>query len=85
MIYLVSSDGYMESIMGDRYAVDAEGVAIIIAAYRMEYFMEKIRNVQVDFETLKVTFETKADYDEDMEWEAQEYELIAYELVKQWG
>lgn len=82
-IYLVSSDGYPESIMGGRYAKDAEGVKLIIAAYRMEYFMEKIRNVQVNFETLKVTFETKADYDEDMEWEAKEHELISYKLVKQ--
>jgi len=79
-VYLVSRDGYLESIMGSRAAVDAEGVAQIIASHRMEYFMEHIRNVQVDFETGIVQFECKPEWEED--WEQEGAMIIPFEIVE---
>jgi hypothetical protein len=70
----------MESIMGERCAVDAEGVAKIIAAYRQEHFYDEVRNVQVDFDTLTVTYECKSEWID--EWEACEAKLIDYEIVQ---
>ena len=40
-IYLISTDGYRESIILDYYAVDKEGIIRIIKDYVKEYFFEE--------------------------------------------
>jgi len=65
----------MDSVLQDRCAVDAEGVKQIISDYRGECFYDEVRNVQVDLDARRVTYECKPD------WEHGEYELIPLEVV----
>ena len=82
-IYLVSSDGYLESMMGsdsgDYFAVADKGVAAIIAKHRKENFFEIVRNVVVDFASLKVTYEYRAERDDF--WESGEAHLHKFTLL----
>ena len=74
-IYLISTDGSIESIILDFYAVSIEDIQKIIYWYRKEYLYEEvdILSIEVDFDKLEVKFESKPDWDD--EWEEHTYYL----------
>ena len=74
-IYLISSDSYIESVILDFYATNVDDIQKIIYWYRKEYLNEEvdILSIQVDFDKLKVKFESKPDRDD--EWEEYTYYL----------
>ena len=74
-IYLISSDGYRDSIILDFYATNVDDIQKIIYWYRKEYLNEEvdILSIQVDFDKLEVKFESKPDWDDD--WEKHTYYL----------
>ena len=65
-IYLISSDGYRDSINLDFYAANEEDIKKIIYSYRKEYLSEEvdINSFQIDLNKLKVTFKSRPDWDD---------------------
>ena len=81
-IYLVSPDGYMESVIGGKCAKDEEGVRQIVEGYQSEFFLGRVRNVQVDLHSGTVTFEEGWDRDGEVNsWEEHTYELISFDVI----
>lgn len=81
-IYLVSTDGYMESVIGGKCAKDEEGVRKIVEDYQGKFFFCKVRNVQVDLHSETVTFEEGWDRDGEVYmWEEHTYELISFDVI----
>jgi hypothetical protein len=81
VIYLISSDGYRDSINLDFYAVDEGDIKKIIYSYRKEYLGEEvdIDSFQIDLKELKVTFRSKPEWDD--EWDKVIYYLFKIHRV----
>lgn len=80
MIYLISTDGHKDSIDLEQYFTTEEQIESWIRNYRKDNFNEYIRNVEINFEYLKVTFEWiwcgyLKDASDD-EWEEATYYLF---------
>lgn len=76
MIYLISTDSHKDSINLEYYFTNEGQIESWIKNYREYYFNESVRNVKVNFEDLKVTFE----YDEFYSW--GEWDKATYYLFK---
>jgi len=74
MIYLVSTDGYRDSILLDAYATDEAGIKRIIDSYQANVFLNDVRDMIVDFNTKTVTFEYKLAWEND--WEKETYTIF---------
>lgn len=74
-IYLISSDGYRDSICLDFYTTNEEGIKKIVYWHRKEYLSEEvdIDSFKIDLEKLTVTFKSKPDWTE--EWGEVTYYL----------
>lgn len=74
-IYLISSDGYRDSIYLDFYVASEEDVKKLISFYRKEYLGEivDINSFQIDLTKLRVIFNSKPDWDD--EWGKVTYHL----------
>ena len=74
-IYLISTDGSIDSICLDFYAENELDIQKIIYWYRKEYLYEEvdILSIKVNFDKLEVKFESKPDWDDD--WEEHTYYL----------
>jgi hypothetical protein len=73
MIYLISTDGHRDSIDLEYYFTDYERIENYVKWYKEECFNEKVKNVEVNFEDLIVTFEYEAFWGE---WEKGTYYLF---------
>lgn len=80
MIYLISSDSHRDSIDLEYYFTNEEQIESYIKKYYFESFRENVRNVKVDFENLKVTFEwlwgQYLDGTTEDDWEEETYYLF---------
>lgn len=80
VIFLVSRDGYIDSVIRQFYASNEEEVKKIIEVFRLEQLGDLTRNISVDFDSMDVRFESKYEFDDDEFWEAYTYKLIRLEL-----
>lgn len=86
MIYLISTDEHRDSINLKYYFTDSEKIKNYIKWYRKDVFNESVRNIEVNFKDLKVTFEwiwngyINDSVNED--WEKETYYLFK---VKNYG
>jgi len=83
-IYLLTNDGYLDSLSTDYFAEDEEGIKRLVTLYQMKYFSEDIRNVTVDFVKKEVYFESRPNWasDED-DWDKRTYHFFCIKKIKE--
>ena len=57
VIYLISTDGYRDSTDLEQYFTSEEQIKKYIKSYYLNVFGEVVRNIQIDFKDMKITFE----------------------------
>lgn len=79
MIWLVSTDGYWDSVIQE-YASDEEDIKSIITRQRADLF-EVVRDIKVDFVKKEVCFESRGSWSgvTEEDWEPSVYHLIPVE------
>lgn len=80
-IYLISSDGYRDSINLDHYATTAAEVEQILTK-EMEVIGMNCGDIKVDFEALEVKFMQWGDYEEPEDAYPKTYTLHKIEQIK---
>ena len=81
MIYLLTSDGYIDSLIPDYYATTEEELVANLAAAKAAYF-EHIRNAHVDFDAKVINFQTNLCVGGADDWEDESCEFIAIPRAK---
>ena len=86
MIYLISTDGYLESLITEHYATNRKEIELIITKEIRELHNSIIRNFEIypdgPFKKPVVSFEY---FDEHIEeWSLEKYHIISIEKVTKW-
>ena len=81
-IYLLTSDGYRDSLSLDYYAEDEEGIKRLIIMEQKELFGNEVREIVVDFDNKKIYFESRSQCESDQDdWDNEIYHFICIEKI----
>ena len=78
MIYLISDDGYRDSVDLEYYCVTEQDIKNYVEFYYRTMYNDKVRNIEVNFEEKIINFESSYHIDED--WE--DHIMYLHELNK---